>query len=93
MNTKLITMSAAAALCMGAFAAEEEKSEGWAWAMGEGITFDENPIVSTEVSLSFDSKYLSYGFVDNNDPILTPAGSMTFFDWVTFGVSAIFDTT
>ena len=98
MNTKLITMSAAAALCMGAFAAEEaapaeEKSEGWAWAMGEGITFDETPIVSTEVSLSFDSKYLSYGFVDNKDPILTPAGSVTFFDWITFGVSAIFDTT
>ena len=98
MNTKLIMMSAAAALCMGAFAAEEaapaeEKSEGWAWAMGEGITFDETPIVSTELSLSFDSKYLSYGFVDNKDPILTPAGSMTFFDWVTFGVSAIYDVT
>ena len=98
MNTKLITMSAAAALCMGAFAAEEaapaeEKSEGWAWAMGEGVTFDETPIVSTELSLSFDSKYLSYGFVDNKDPILTPVGSMTFFDWVTFGVSAIYDVT
>ena len=96
MNTKLITMSAAAALCMGAFAADEtkeEKSEGWAWAMGEGVTFDETPIVSTELSLAFDSKYLSYGFVDNKDPILTPAGSMTFFDWVTFGVSAIYDTT
>ena len=98
MNTKLITMSAAAALCMGVFAADEaapaeEKGEGWAWAMGEGVTFDETPIVSTELSLSFDSKYLSYGFVDNVDPILTPAGSMTFFDWITFGVSAIFDTT
>ena len=98
MNTKLITMSAAAALCMGVFAAEEaapaeEKGEGWAWAMGEGVTFNETPIVSTELSLTFDSKYLSYGFVDNNDPILTPAGSMTFFDWVTFGVSAIFDVT
>ena len=98
MTTKLIAMSAAAALCLGTFAAEEkeekeEKSEGWAWAMGEGVTFDETPIVSTEVSLSFDSKYLSYGFVDNKDPILTPAGSMTFFDWVTFGVSAIYDIT
>ena len=96
MTTRLITMSAAAALCMGAFAAEEaneEKGEGWAWAPGEGVTFDETPIVSTEVSLAFDSKYLSYGFVDNNEPILTPAGSMTFFDWVTIGVSAIFDTT
>ena len=54
---------------------------------------EETQIVSGEFSLSFDSKYLSYGFVDNNHPILTPAGSLTFFDWVTIGVSAIYDTT
>ena len=94
MTTKLIAMSAAASLCMGAFAAaEEEEGNGWSWAMGEGVTYDETPIVSAEASLTFDSKYLSYGFVDNKDPILTPAAEMTFFDWVTFGVSAIFDTT
>ena len=109
MTTKLMTMTAAAALCASAFAADAEKteaatnntaeaekeevSEGWAWAMGEGVTFDEKPIVSCEASLAFDSKYLSYGFVDNKDPILTPEGSITFFDWVTFGVNAIFDTT
>ncbi len=123
MTTKLMTMTAAAALCASAFAADckcgkpdckcgdkcectsaeckcagctsekEEVSEGWAWAMGEGVTFDEKPIVSCEASLAFDSKYLSYGFVDNKDPILTPEGSITFFDWVTFGVNAIFDTT
>lgn len=123
MTTKLMTMTAAAALCASVFAADckcgkpeckcgdkcectsaeckcagctsekEEVSEGWAWAMGEGVTFDEKPIISAEVSLSFDSKYLSYGFVDNKDPILTPEGSITFFDWVTFGASAIFDTT
>ena len=123
MTTKLMTMTAAAALCASAFAADckcgkpdckcgdkcectsaeckcagctsekEEVSEGWAWAMGEGVTFDEKPIVSCEASLAFDSKYLSYGFVDNKDPILTPEGSITLFDWVTFGVNAIFDTT
>ena len=109
MITKLMTMTAAAALCTGAFAADvvkteaatnstaevekEEVCEGWAWAMGEGVTFDENPIVACEASLAFDSKYLSYGFVDNKDPILTPAGAITFFDWIAFGVSAIFDTT
>ena len=59
--------------------------------MGEGVTFDETPIVSTEVGLAFDSKFLSYGLVDNNDPILTPGASMTWFDTVTFGVSSIFD--
>ena len=94
MTTKLITMTAAAALCAGAFAAdEEEKGEGWTWAPGEGISYNETPIVSGEASLSFDSKYISYGFVDNKDPILTPAGEITFLDWLTFGVSAIFDTT
>lgn len=73
--------------------AAEEGGEGWAWAMGEGVTFDETPIVSAEVSLAFDSKFMSYGLVDNNEPILTPGASLTFFDWVTFGVEAIFDTT
>ena len=97
MNTKTIALACAAAVCGAAFAAEdaaeEEKSEGWAYNPGEGVSFDETPIVSGEASLSFDSKYLSYGFVDNKDPILTPAGEITFFDWLTFGVSAIFDVT
>ena len=97
MNTKTIAFACAAAVCGAAFAAEdaaeEEKSEGWAYNPGEGVSFDETPIVSAEASLSFDSKYLSYGFVDNKDPILTPAGEITFFDWLTFGVSAIFDVT
>ena len=94
MTIKLIAMSAAASLCVGAFAAaEEEEGSGWSWAMGEGVTYDETPIVSAEASLTFDSKYLYYGFVCNKDPILTPAGEITFFDWLTFGVSAIFDVT
>jgi len=59
--------------------------------MGYGITYAETPIVSAEVVLAFDSKFLSYGLVDNNDPILTPCVSLTFFDWVTFGVESIFD--
>ena len=59
--------------------------------MGEGVTFGETPIVSAEVSLAFDSKYMSYGLVDNNEPILTPAASLTLFDWVTFSVESIFD--
>lgn len=59
--------------------------------MGEGITYNETSIVSAEVSLAFDSKFLTYGLVDNNDPILTPAAAMTFFDWLTVGVESIFD--
>lgn len=43
------------------------------------------------MSLAFDSKFISYGLVDNNDPILTPSASMRFFDWVTLSVASIFD--
>lgn len=85
MNSKhMMTMACAAALC-GSVRAELNGK------MGEGVSFDEMPIVSTEVGLAFDSKFLSYGLVDNNDPILTPGASMTWFDTVTFGVSSIFD--
>ena len=80
----MMTMACAAAVC-GSVLAELN------WNLGEGVTFDEMPIVSTEVGLAFDSKFLSYGLVDNNDPILTPAAALTFCDWVTFGVESIFD--
>jgi len=80
----MMTMACAAAVC-GSVQAELN------WKMGEGVSFDETPIVSTKVELAFDSKFLSYGLVDNNDPILTPGASMTWFDTVTFGVSSIFD--
>ena len=92
MNTKTIALACAAAICGAAFA-DEEKAEGWTYTPGEGVSFDEQPIVSAEASLAFDSKYLSYGFVDNKDPILTPAASITFFDWVSFEVEALFDVT
>lgn len=85
MNSKhMMTMACAAALC-GSVRAELNGK------MGEGVSFDETPIVSTEVGLAFDSKFLSYGLVDNNDPILTPSASMTFVDTLTLGVSSIFD--
>ena len=96
MKTKTIMLALAAAVCGAAFADEEtteEKAEGWSYTPGEGVSFNETPIVSAEASLAFDSKYLSYGFVDNKAPILTSAGEITFFDWLTFGVSAIFDVT
>jgi len=94
MNTKhmLAAFACAAALGGSVQAAEEESSQGWNWAMGEGVTFNEMSIVSAEVGLAFDSKFMSYGLVDNNDPILTPSAGLTFFDWLTFSVEAIFDT-
>ena len=105
MKTKLLLTTIAGALSAASLATTEspaavqpstsdlQPDHGWNWAMGEGVTFDETPIVSAEVSLAFDSKYLSYGFIDNNEPILTPSGALTFFDWVTLGSSAIFDLT
>jgi hypothetical protein len=49
--------------------------------------------VSAEASISIDSKYITYGLVDNNRPIVTPSATLTLFDFLYFGVSAIFDTT
>ena len=90
---KTAVIMCATVVCGAAFAAEEGESTGWEYSPGEGVSFNEQPIVSAEFSLAFDSKYLSYGFVDNNHPILTPAGELTFFDWVSFGAEAIFDVT
>ena len=97
MNSKhiLMTIACAAALCGSVRAeaeARETEGQGLNWAMGEGVTFGETSVVSAEVGLAFDSKFMSYGLVDNNDPILTPSAALTFFDWVTLGVEAIFDT-
>ena len=93
MKAKTITLACAAAVCGAAFADEEAESTGWAYNPGEGVSFDETPIVSGEASLAFDSKYLWYGLVENNDPILRPSGSLTFFDWVALSVEAYFDIT
>ena len=92
----LAAFACAAALGGSVQAAEaesEESSQGWNWAMGEGLTYDEQPIVSAEVGVSVDSKFLSYGLVDNNDPIFTPSASLTIYDWLTFSVESIFDMT
>ncbi len=91
-------LACAAALCGGVLAEEAkteaaETPEGLAWAPGEGISFGEQPIMSVEAGLAFDSKFMSYGLVDNKDPIITPSAAVTFFDWLTFDVAALFDTT
>ena len=101
MNTRytrhiIKTLACAAALCGSVWAeagTDGIEEQGLSWAMGEGVTFGETSIVSAEVGLAFDSKFMSYGLVDNNDPILTPSAALTFFDWVTFSVESIFDTT
>ena len=93
MKTKTMVLVCVAAVCGAAFADEEAETSGWAYNPGEGVSFNEQPIVSAEASLAFDSKYLSYGLVDNNEPILKPIGLMTFFDWISLTVEAYFDIT
>ena len=58
-----------------------------------GALYAQNEIVSTEVSLSFDSRYMTYGVIDGKDPIFTPGATATFFDWAYIGVESIFDLT
>ena len=45
-----------ALLCAAAFAgvavADEEESSGWAYNPGEGVSFNEHPIVSAEFSIA-----------------------------------------
>jgi len=71
----------------------EEKDDGFSYTPGEGISYGDQQIVTAEVGLSFDSKYMTYGVVDGKDPILTPSAKVTFFDWVYFGAEAIYDVT
>ena len=49
--------------------------------------------VDTEVSFSFDSRYMTYGVIDGKDPIFTPGATVTVFDWAYIGVESIFDMT
>ena len=90
MNTKhLVTVACAAAFCGGVWAADSTN----AVVDVEEESSSLSDYVSIEAGISFDSKYLSYGFVDNNDPIVTPSACITFFDWMFVGFDAIFDVT
>ena len=57
------------------------------------ILTQETSSVSAEAGATFHSRYMTYGVIDGKDPIIVPNASLTFFDWVYFGVEAIFDTT
>ena len=46
-----------------------------------GALYAQNEIGSTEFSLSFDSRYMTYGVNDGKEPIFTPGATATFFDW------------
>ena len=77
MNSKhMIAAFCAAGLAFGALAedakpANEEETAGLSWTPGEGVSFGEMPIVSAEVGVALDSRYLTYGVIDGKDPIIT----------------------
>ena len=92
MNTKhLVTVACAAAFCGGVWAADNANAN--AAVEVEESSSSLSDYVSIEAGVALDSKYLSYGLVDNNDPIFTPSACITFFDWLFVGVDAIFDVT
>lgn len=90
MNKCLLGLTTVAALCTSVFAGETKADTKVAEA--EKGEFAVSDVVSAEFSIAVDSKFVSYGLIDNKDPIVTPGASLTFFDWVSFGVSAIYDT-
>ena len=59
-----------AAMAAGAFASDGESSK-IAWAPGEGVTFGETSVVSTEFFLGFDSRYMTYGVIDGKEVTMT----------------------
>ena len=92
MDTKhLITVACAAAFCGGVWAADNVNANAAVAVEEESSSLSD--YVSVEAGIAFDSKYLSYGVVDNNDPIVTPSACITFFDWMFVGFDAIFDVT
>ena len=93
MNIKRMMVAAFLAVVIGNTFASDAEEGGFAWAPGDGISFNETPIMSTEASLNVHSKYMSYGVVYGNDPIIVPGVTATFFDWVYIGVESIFDMT
>ena len=73
--------------------AEKEEKDGFSFTPGEGVSFGGQQIVTAEFGLAFDSKFMTYGVMDGKDPIVRPSAKATFFDWVYFGVEALYDVT
>ena len=88
MKTKLMTLVAAAAATASVFAEEE-----FNYTPGEGLSYGEQPIVSAEFEVKFDSKYITYGVMDGMDPIARLNGYVTFFDWWYVGAEILTDLT
>ena len=91
-RAKLLALGISLALIPAA-ATGTPSTSGYSYEPGAGISFNETPIVTAEFGVSFDSRYMTYGVIDGKDPIIVPGATVTFLDWVYFGVEAIFDAT
>ena len=87
MNAMKMTIVACSAVVCGALTAAESESEA------EKSGFSLSDYVVVEAGVALDSRYMSYGVIDGKDPIVTPSAQVTLFDYVYFGVSAIYDVT
>lgn len=87
MNAMKMTIVACSAVVCGALTAAESESEA------EKPGFSLSDYVAVEAGVALDSRYMSYGVIDGKDPIVTPSAQVTLFDYVYFGVSAIYDVT
>lgn len=87
MNAMKMTVVACSAVVCGALTAAESESEA------EKSGFSLSDYVAVEAGVALDSRYMSYGVIDGKDPIVTPSAQVTLFDYVYFGVSAIYDVT
>ncbi len=89
-NAKMTFALLAASVTGGVFAAD---SAAFSYEAGEGVCYDEYPLVTASASISFDSRYMTYGVIDGMDPIVRPGAEITFFDWLYFATEAYFDVT
>jgi hypothetical protein len=73
--------------------ADESKKAAWEYNPGEGVSFGDTTVITASFGAKVDSKYITYGLVDNKDPITTLNAEATICDWMYIGVDAIFDMT
>lgn len=93
MNKIMVAGAVVAAAWIGCAAEPETEQTGWNYEAGNGISYNETPIMTAEFTLGFDSRYMTYGVIDGKDPIVVPGVTGTFFDWFYIGVESIFDVT
>ena len=96
---QILAVLCVASVACGTFADEakakeaESEEDGLSFTPGEGLSFGDQQIVTAEFGLEFHSKYMYYGVMDGKDPIVKPNATVTFFDWVYFGVTPYYDLT